>query len=130
MKPTGVPLDVLGNEAANSVPLPPTPSGAAGGGGDPRLVVNVDVVSDVICPWCYVGKRRLTDALALLAEAVGVRVTWRPFQLNPVMPREGIDRREYRTRKFGSWEHSQALDARLVAVGRAEGLDFRFDRIA
>ena len=54
---------------------------------------------------------------------------WLPFQLNPTMPKEGISRREYRTRKFGSWERSLELDARVVAVGKAEGIHFAFDRI-
>lgn len=87
----------------------------------------VDVISDVICPWCYIGKRRLEKAIAALDEPV--RVRWLPFQLNPTMPKEGISRREYRTKKFGSWEHSQQLDARLVAVGQEEGIPFAFDRI-
>ena len=54
---------------------------------------------------------------------------WLPFQLNPTMPKEGISRREYRTRKFGSWERSLELDAQVVAVGEAEGIHFAFDRI-
>ena len=89
--------------------------------------LTVDVISDVICPWCYIGKRRLAKAIAASDEPVKVR--WLPFQLNPTMPKEGISRREYRTKKFGSWEHSQELDARLVAVGQEEGIQFAFDRI-
>src|SRR5262245_66371452 len=89
----------------------------------------VDVISDVICPWCYIGKRRLEKAAAALNGQHEVRVRWLPFQLNPTMPKEGISRREYRTKKFGSWEHSQELDARLVAVGQEEGIQFAFDRI-
>jgi predicted DsbA family dithiol-disulfide isomerase len=85
------------------------------------------VISDVICPWCYIGKRRLEKAVAALGEPVEVR--WLPFQLNPGMPKEGISRRDYRTRKFGSWERSQELDARVIAVGRSEGIEFAFDRI-
>ncbi len=64
----------------------------------------VHVISDVICPWCYVGKRRLERAVAALAGRHEVRVRWHPFQLNPRMPREGTDRRAYRIAKFGSWE--------------------------
>jgi predicted DsbA family dithiol-disulfide isomerase len=89
--------------------------------------LTVDVISDVICPWCYIGKRRLEKAVAALGGPVKVR--WLPFQLNPTMPKEGISRREYRTKKFGSWERSQELDARVVAVGEAEGIHFAFDRI-
>jgi predicted DsbA family dithiol-disulfide isomerase len=87
----------------------------------------IDVLSDVICPWCYIGKRRLEKAIAAFDEPVKVR--WLPFQLNPTMPREGVGRRDYRTKKFGSWERSQELDARLVAVGKEEGISFAFDRM-
>jgi predicted DsbA family dithiol-disulfide isomerase len=87
----------------------------------------VDVLSDVICPWCFIGKRRLEKAVAALEELV--KVSWLPFQLNPTMAREGISRREYRTKKFGSWERSQERDARVTAVGEAEGIPFSFDRI-
>src|SRR5690242_1068364 len=87
----------------------------------------VDVISDVICPWCYIGKRRLEKAVASLG--VPVKVRWLPFQLNPTMPKEGISRREYRTRKFGSWERSLELDAQVAAAGAAEGIHFAFDRI-
>src|SRR6478609_8239771 len=91
--------------------------------------VRIDVVSDVICPWCFVGKRRLEKAIKLLKGSLDVNVTWRPFQLNPRMPKEGIDRLQYRQAKFGSIERSQQLDARLVEVGAGEGLEFHFDRI-
>lgn len=87
----------------------------------------VDVISDVVCPWCYVGKRRLEKAIAALDRQVKVR--WLPFQLNPTMPKEGISRREYRTRKFGSWERSLELDAQVAAAGKAEGIHFAFERI-
>jgi predicted DsbA family dithiol-disulfide isomerase len=91
------------------------------------MALHVDVISDVICPWCYVGKRRLEKAIAALGWQVVVR--WLPSQLNPAMPKEGISRREYRTNKFGSWERSRELDARVVAVGQAEGIRFAFGRI-
>ena len=91
------------------------------------MILTVDVISDVICPWCYIGKRRLEKAVAALDLQVEVR--WLPFQLNPTMPKEGVSRREYRTKKFGSWERSQELDARVFAVGEAEGIYFAFDRI-
>lgn len=87
----------------------------------------LSVVSDAICPWCYVGKRRLEQAFALLNGAPRPRVTWRPFELNPQMPKEGIERREYRMRKFGSWERSLALDAQLTEIGRSVGIAFRYD---
>lgn len=89
-------------------------------------MLTIDVISDVICPWCFIGKRRLERAL------VGrpATIRWHAFQLNPDMPREGIDRRAYRTRKFGSWERSLELDAQVAAAGRGEGIAFEFDRMA
>ena len=87
------------------------------------------MISDVICPWCLIGKRRLEKAIAVLEAQNDVRVKWLPFQLNPEMPREGIPRKEYRIKKFGSWDRSQELDAKLVAVGETEGVHFAFDRI-
>src|SRR6516165_10259298 len=91
--------------------------------------LTIDVISDVICPWCYIGKKRLEKAIASFAGQQEVRVSWLPFQLNPTMPKEGIDRKEYRIRKFGSWEKSLELDAKLIAVGQVEGIHFAFDRI-
>lgn len=88
----------------------------------------LDVVSDTICPWCFVGKRRLAAALpTLAAEGLAFEIIWRPFQLNPTMPKDGLDRRAYRSAKFGSWEKSQALDAQVAAAGASEGLAFRHD---
>jgi predicted DsbA family dithiol-disulfide isomerase len=96
------------------------------------LRLRVDVVSDVICPWCFVGKRRLEKALRALPARAGSaepEVIWHPFELNPEMPRDGIDRRAYREAKFGSLETSRGLDARLAAVGLDEGIAFAFERI-
>src|SRR5689334_14116415 len=64
------------------------------------------VFIDVICPWCYIGKRRMEKALAMLQSPARIRVTWLPFELNLDMPKQGMERREYRIRKFGSWERS------------------------
>src|SRR5208282_432643 len=94
-----------------------------------NMALDIDIISDVICPWCFIGKRRLEKAVANLDRQHEVRVRWLPFQLNPTMPKEGIRRREYRTRKFGSWERSLELDAKVVAVGETEGIHFAFDRI-
>jgi predicted DsbA family dithiol-disulfide isomerase len=90
----------------------------------------LDIVSDAICPWCWIGKRNLDAALAQLAEE-GERFTvhWRPFQLNPDMPREGVERSAYRAAKFGSLERSRELDAQVAAAGAAAGLEFRHDRM-
>jgi predicted DsbA family dithiol-disulfide isomerase len=89
-------------------------------------MLTIDVISDVICPWCFIGKRRLEKALS----GRPATVRWHPFQLNPDMPREGIDRKSYRIAKFGSWERSQELDARVAAAGEDEGIAFRFDKMA
>ena len=91
------------------------------------MTLAVDVISDVICPWCFIGKRRLEKAIAAHGEPVTVQ--WHAFQLNPTMPKEGISRREYRIRKFGSWERSMQLDANIVATGKEEGILFDFDRM-
>jgi predicted DsbA family dithiol-disulfide isomerase len=90
--------------------------------------LQVEVASDVVCPWCYIGKRRLDKALALAPE-LNAEVRWLPFQLNPGMPKEGMPRAEYRKAKFGSLERSRSLDARVIAEGRSEGIEFAFDRI-
>src|ERR1700687_5585008 len=91
--------------------------------------LTIDIVSDVICPWCFIGKRRLEKALKLLCNPPGVKVNWKPFQLNPQMPAEGIERRAYRIGKFGSWEQSQARDAQVAAAGAEEGITFAFERM-
>ncbi|HTJ95190.1 MAG TPA: DsbA family oxidoreductase [Pararobbsia sp.] len=96
--------------------------------------VEIQVTSDFICPWCWVGHQNLLHALnrALMRTAGRTRVTldYRPFELNPDMPEDGIDRKTYRTAKFGSWERSQARDAEVTAAGARAGLDFQFSRIA
>jgi predicted DsbA family dithiol-disulfide isomerase len=85
----------------------------------------VDVTSDLICPWCFVAKRRLEKASSILGKTLEIR--WHPFQLNPEMPVEGLDRRLYRSAKFGSWEQSQRLDAQVSAAGVEVGIRFRHD---
>jgi len=90
--------------------------------------LELDIVSDTICPWCYVGKRRTDRAIeALAAEGLTVTTRWLPFELNPDMPASGMDRGEYRSAKFGSWERSQTLDAQVAAEGAREGIAFRHD---
>jgi len=91
--------------------------------------LTIEVVSDVVCPWCYIGKRRLEKALALLGGEAQVSVRYLPFQLNPEMPQGGMPRAEYRKAKFGSLERSRQLDARLAAEGRGEGIEFAFERM-
>jgi predicted DsbA family dithiol-disulfide isomerase len=85
----------------------------------------VDMVSDLICPWCFVAKRRVEKTAALLGKKV--EVYWLPFELNADMPVDGLDRRIYRSTKFGSWEQSQRLDAQVTAAGAEVGIAFRHD---
>ncbi|MBU8538631.1 DsbA family oxidoreductase [Falsiroseomonas tokyonensis] len=89
---------------------------------------NLDVISDSVCPWCWIGKRNLDEALAMLAEE-GLRfnLRWRPFQLNPDMPAEGVPRAAYRAQKFGSEARGRELDANVAEAGRNVGLTFRHD---
>ena len=88
----------------------------------------IDIVSDAICPWCYIGKRQLERALAALAEdGLHFSVHWNPFQLNPDMPPEGRDRTQYRVWKFGSPERARELDQRVTQAAANVGLPFRMD---
>lgn len=91
--------------------------------------VTVDVVSDVVCPWCYIGKRRLENALAQIDD-VDVTVHWRPFFLNPWIPREGIDRDAYLTAKFGSVDQYKGIAGRVKETAASEGLVYDSDRIS
>jgi predicted DsbA family dithiol-disulfide isomerase len=98
-------------------------------GDDARLVsmIRIDIVSDVICPWCYIGKRRLERALA--AEMPGsIAVGWRPFQLNPDMPAEGMSRKDYLRAKFGTDDGGERYK-HVVAAGLEEGIPFAFERM-
>ena len=91
--------------------------------------IQIEIASDVVCPWCYIGKRRLEKALALLDGEVELQIEWLPFQLNPAMPPEGVARAEYRRAKFGSPERAKELDARVAREGAGEGIRFAFDRM-
>lgn len=101
---------------------------ASASGSQDAVGTRIDVVSDVICPWCYIGKRQLERALDSLARD-GLRFTvhWNPFQLNPGLPKEGTDRASYRTWKFGSLEKSRELDQRTAEAAEGVGLNFRHD---
>lgn len=88
--------------------------------------VKIDIVSDVVCPWCYIGKRRIENALALVPD-VPVEVNWRPFFLNSWVAREGISREEYLTAKFGSVEAYKGIAGRVVTAAGEEGLTYRPD---
>jgi len=89
--------------------------------------ISVDVVSDVICPWCFLGKRRLDKAIALL-EDITVEVNWRPFFLDPTIPAEGMSRRTYLEDKFGA-ERLKTLHDPILAAGKEDGVPYAFDKI-
>lgn len=90
--------------------------------------VTVDVVSDVVCPWCFIGQKRLDKAIAAIDD-VEVHIRWRPFQLDPTVPPQGKDRREYMLAKFGSDERIREIHARIEPLGEADGIAFAFDAI-
>jgi predicted DsbA family dithiol-disulfide isomerase len=96
---------------------------------DAKPVLPIDVVSDVVCPWCFIGKRRLEKAIALAPE-IAVTVRYRPYFLNPWVPHGGMSRTEYLTTKFGSVERYRANAPRIVAAARQEGLVYNLDAIA
>ena len=94
----------------------------------PAVGTRIDIVSDAICPWCYVGKRHLESALAMLAaDELHFSVHWNPCQLNPDMPKQGVERAAYRAAKFGSAERAREIDARVAGAAEAAGLAFRQD---
>lgn len=89
--------------------------------------IEIDVISDVICPWCFLGKRRLDKAIGLL-DGIKVEVNWRPFFLDPTIPKEGMGRRAYLENKFGA-ERLTTIHDPLIAAGKADGVPYAFDRI-
>ncbi|ESY91135.1 DsbA family protein [Mesorhizobium sp. LNHC229A00] len=90
--------------------------------------ITVDVVSDVVCPWCFIGQKRLDKAIAAAGD-VEVHVRWRPFQLDPTIPPQGKDRHDYMLAKFGSDERIREIHARIEPLGDSEGISFAFDAI-
>ncbi|WP_259779825.1 DsbA family oxidoreductase [Aestuariispira ectoiniformans] len=90
--------------------------------------MEIDVFSDPICPWCFIGKRRLSKALEMRPDNQ-VRVKWRAFQLNPEMPHEGMNRAAYLQAKFGGEDNAARVYDNIAAVGKSVGIDFRFDLI-
>lgn len=91
-------------------------------------MIYVDIVSDTICPWCYIGKRRFERALALSGRS-DVAISWRPFQLNPDMPLEGMTRDDYVRAKFGGGDRPRQIYQAIAESGREAGIDFQFSRI-
>jgi predicted DsbA family dithiol-disulfide isomerase len=91
--------------------------------------MQIDVVSDTVCPWCYIGKRRLARALAMRPD-LPVEVIWRPYRLDPTIPREGVDRRAYLKAKFGDGPRTAAMGDAIRGEAAGEGLELAFDKIA
>jgi predicted DsbA family dithiol-disulfide isomerase len=94
-----------------------------------KAPLHIDVVSDVVCPWCFIGKRRLENALELVPD-IAVDINWRPYFLNPWIPRDGIDRQTYLETKFGSAERYAVIAERVVAAAALEGLLYASDAIS
>lgn len=90
--------------------------------------LTIDVVSDVMCPWCFIGKRRLETALRSVPQ-LNVDVRWHPFQLDATLPKSGKDRQQYLDDKFGGKENADAVYSRIKETGAEEGIDFAFDKI-
>lgn len=91
--------------------------------------MQLDVISDTVCPWCYIGKRRLDKALTLWdRKDVDINVSWRPYQLDATIPAEGVDRAKYYERKFGT-ERAKEAGKMIAELGEIEGINFAFDKI-
>jgi predicted DsbA family dithiol-disulfide isomerase len=88
--------------------------------------LNIEVTSDFICPWCWIGEEKLKAAISEAGAGGKARIVFLPYELNPGMPVEGVDRKAYRSAKFGSWERSQAMDAQVEHAGREAGLEFNY----
>lgn len=93
-----------------------------------RQALRIDVVSDVVCPWCFLGQKRLDAAIAASPD-IDVSITWRPFQLDATIPAEGLDRKAYMRAKFGDEARLREAHARLDALGAAVGIHYDFDAI-
>jgi len=94
----------------------------------PKARLSVEIVHDLVCPWCYLGVRRLLRTLRRRPDLL-FDLTWRPFLLNPDMPRVGMSRSDYVVRKFGGEDRARRLYGSIAEIGRSEGLQFRFDRV-
>lgn len=93
-----------------------------------KPVIKVDIVSDVVCPWCFIGKRRIEKAMKALNDEFDFEVSYLPFELNPQTPKEGFDQKEYLTKKFGSEEKYNQIISHVTSVAAEEGLQFHFDK--
>lgn len=90
--------------------------------------MQIEIIADTICPWCFIGKRRFERALAMRAQD-NLHVVWLPYQLNPTMPPEGMERKSYLAAKFGGPERAERQNERLCQTGKEEGIDFNFAAI-
>lgn len=95
----------------------------------PTAGLSIEIYSDIVCPWCFIGKRRLEQALETAGYTQQTDIAWRPFQLNPTMPKSGMDRRAYLDAKFGGAEARRAMEERVAKAGEMDGIVFAFDRI-
>ncbi len=93
-----------------------------------RPLIKIDVVSDVVCPWCYIGKRRLEKAIDQLSSEYDFEIEYHPFELNPNTPAEGLNQKEYLSEKFGGVEQYNLITSRTSGVAAQEGLTFNFNR--
>lgn len=91
------------------------------------MTLTIEITSDFICPWCLVAETRLNQAIEQLNAPTDIKRIWYPYELNPTMPEAGMDRRTYRSAKFGSWEYSQQLDAQTLQATHTDGINFRYD---
>lgn len=95
-----------------------------------KTTIKIDVISDVVCPWCYIGKRRLERALNQLADSYSFDVTYHPFELNPSIPETGVNQKQYLSQKFGGEERYEKITAHVTQVAAEEGLEFKFHKQA
>ncbi|MEO0376839.1 MAG: DsbA family oxidoreductase [Cyanobacteria bacterium P01_A01_bin.17] len=93
------------------------------------MALTISIISDFICPWCLVAESRLNKAIEQLDSSVAIERVWYPFELNPDMPAAGMERRRYRSHKFGSWAYSQQLDAQTIQATQSDDVEFRYDKM-
>lgn len=90
--------------------------------------ITIDVISDVVCPWCFLGRQRLKAAIKMLPD-LNIEVRWRPFQLDPTIPQQGKERKRYLIEKFGSQSRINEMHDQLTNLGKEEGIEFDFEAI-
>ena len=94
-----------------------------------KPALNIEIVSDVVCPWCFIGKRRLEKALKLVSTPFDLSISWMPFELNPLLPKEGVDYMKYLIGKFGDPSEVESLQSHIQQAAASAGLHLAFDRI-